>query len=289
MSKDRFGYNTGLGFDCLEMTPEATLYSVPGVAVLIANIPIEFPTGQHSHAEYEFVAPLSQDMPASLEGQSIILRKRQLRAFNPWQKHGVMSTAKVGKFFGIMCEGPFLQKLAMEAFGQGEVVFANSEFAFSNRMLLLLSLLVDEATAKPVGHETIQQHLVSLLMTEIIRCSENNISDSMAMSVETAGINRAIGFIEAHYMHAFSVETLAEEAGLSLSHFIRAFKLHTGKTPHTYLMNLRIEKAAEKLQNKKLRITDIALACGFPNPGHFTTVFKRITGITPSEYRKALL
>lgn len=289
MRRDGFGFNAELGFDCLEMTPEATLYSVPGVAVLIANVPIEFPSGQHSHAEYEFVAPLSQDMTATLEGQPIILRKRQLRAFNPWQKHGVMSAAKVGKFFGIMCESAFLEELAMETFGQSEVVFSNAEFAFSNKMLLLLSLLVDESIAKPTGYETNQQHLVSMLMTEIIRCSENNISDSMAINAETAGINRALGFIESHFMHTFSVETLAAEAGLSLSHFIRAFKLHTGKTPHTYLMNYRIERATEKLQDKKLRITDIALACGFSNPGHFTTVFKRTMGITPSEYRKTLL
>lgn len=289
MAKDNFGFNRKLGFDCLEMTPEATLYSVPGVAVLIANIPIEFPSGQHSHAEYEFVAPLSQDMTASLEGQPITLRKRQLRAFNPWQRHGVKSATKVGKFFGIMCERAFLEELAMEAFGQADVVFSNREFAFSNKMLLLLSLLVDEGIAKPAGHETVQQHLVSMLMTEIIRCSENNISNSQEVSAERAGINRALGFIESHFMHAFSVETLAAEAGLSLSHFIRAFKLHTGKTPHTYLMNFRIERATEKLQNKKLRITDIALACGFSNPGHFTTVFKRTMGVTPSEYRKTLL
>ncbi|NLY53385.1 MAG: helix-turn-helix transcriptional regulator [Firmicutes bacterium] len=289
MAKDSFGYNAELGFDCLEMTPEATLYSVPGVAILIANIPIEFPSGQHSHAEYEFVAPLSQDMAASLEGQSIILHKRYLRAFNPWQKHGVMRPAKVGKFFGIMCEATFLQQLAAAAFGQAEVVFSNSEFAFNNRMLLLLSLLVEEGIAKPDGYEAMQQYLVNMLLLEIIRCSENNISSSVAISGERAGINRALAFIESHFMQALSVETLAAAAGLSLSHFIRAFKLHTGKTPHAYLTNLRIEKATEKLQDKKLRITDIALACGFSNPGHFTTVFKRIMGITPSEYRKALL
>ncbi|MFY9190989.1 MAG: hypothetical protein WAN89_06985, partial [Lawsonella sp.] len=39
--RDGFGFNAELGFDCLEMTPEATLYSVAGVAVLIANVPIE--------------------------------------------------------------------------------------------------------------------------------------------------------------------------------------------------------------------------------------------------------
>jgi len=74
-----------------------------------------------------------------------------------------------------------------------------------------------------------------------------------------------------------------------MSHFIRAFKATTGMTPHAFLTDLRIARAAEQLKTRGLSITEVALACGFSSPGHFSTVFRRIVGVTPSKYRKALL
>lgn len=79
---------------------------------------------------------------------------------------------------------------------------------------------------------------------------------------------------------------LANALGLSRFHFWRAFKQSTGMTPHAYMAKRRLEKASEMLRTTSLSATEIAMACHFATPSHFTTAFKREFGITPTEFRR---
>jgi len=85
-----------------------------------------------------------------------------------------------------------------------------------------------------------------------------------------------------------SLQSLAQESGYSRVHFVRMFRAATGRSPHNYLMNLRIERARELLSNPALSLTDIALDCGFSSHSHLTRVFRQFLGVTPSEYRRCL-
>jgi AraC family transcriptional regulator len=85
-----------------------------------------------------------------------------------------------------------------------------------------------------------------------------------------------------------SLESLAQESGYSRVHFVRMFRAATGRSPHNYLLNLRIERARELLSNPALSLTDIALDCGFSSHSHLTRVFRQFVGVTPSEYRRGL-
>ncbi|PLP61364.1 AraC family transcriptional regulator [Mesorhizobium loti] len=79
---------------------------------------------------------------------------------------------------------------------------------------------------------------------------------------------------------------LANAVGLSRFHFWRAFKQSTGMTPYAYMAKRRLEKASVMLRTTTLSATEIAMACHFATPSHFTTVFKRDFGITPTEFRR---
>ena len=85
-----------------------------------------------------------------------------------------------------------------------------------------------------------------------------------------------------------SLESLAQESGYSRVHFIRMFKAATGRSPHNYLLNMRVERVRELLSNPALSLTDIALECGFSSHSHMTRAFRQFLGVTPSEYRRAL-
>ena len=84
----------------------------------------------------------------------------------------------------------------------------------------------------------------------------------------------------------WTVSEMAETAGLSLPHFQRLFKTHTGLSPITFLRNLRLEKACELLETTFYRIQQIGLEIGMPDDSHFTRDFKKKYGITPTEYRQ---
>jgi AraC family transcriptional regulator len=83
-----------------------------------------------------------------------------------------------------------------------------------------------------------------------------------------------------------SVTALAREAGLSRSHFCRAFKQSTGVSPHQWRLKKRFERALALLADDSVTLTNIADALGFASLSHFSAAFKRATGLTPSQYRR---
>jgi AraC-like DNA-binding protein len=80
---------------------------------------------------------------------------------------------------------------------------------------------------------------------------------------------------------------LAGECGLSVSHFARAFKQTTGRSPHRWLVVQRLEQAKKLLLTSALPLADIALECGFADQSHFTRVFSQTVGTGPGAWRRA--
>jgi AraC family transcriptional regulator len=90
-----------------------------------------------------------------------------------------------------------------------------------------------------------------------------------------------------HDLHSdLSLQSLANEAGCSKSHFLTMFRATAGITPHQYLISRRIERAKLLLGKKKHGLIDIAQACGFSSQAHLAYTFKAKTGMTISEFRR---
>lgn len=99
-------------------------------------------------------------------------------------------------------------------------------------------------------------------------------------------IDMAVSYFSEHYSEAINIEEYAEELHVSTSWFIRNFKLYTGSTPMQYILQKRICNAEALLQNTQYNINEISQIIGYDNPLYFSRVFKKIKGISPSEYRK---
>ncbi len=90
-------------------------------------------------------------------------------------------------------------------------------------------------------------------------------------------------FIDAHYAGNIALDNIADEAYFSKFHFIRQFKNIYRRTPHQYLIFVRIEKAMELLRNG-IPVSDVCYAVGFESLSSFSGLFKRTVGIAPSTY-----
>jgi AraC-like DNA-binding protein len=95
-------------------------------------------------------------------------------------------------------------------------------------------------------------------------------------------------FIDSNYSERIDAGEIADEACYSKFHFIRTFKGIYGRTPHQYLTHVRIERAKELLE-QGVSVTEACFAVGFDSLGSFTSLFKRRTGVTPSEYQRQQL
>lgn len=86
-----------------------------------------------------------------------------------------------------------------------------------------------------------------------------------------------------------SMAELAEECGISVAHFGRAFRRTTGMSPHQWQLGRRMQRAQSLLSTSALSIADIALACGFSSQSHFTASFTENVGVSPGRWRSGLL
>lgn len=86
--------------------------------------------------------------------------------------------------------------------------------------------------------------------------------------------------------HQWTVEEMAALVGLGTTAFSEKVKSSTGFSPLNYLINIRISEAIKLLKRPDVHVTDIALDVGFYSSQHFATTFKKLTGYTPSEFRK---
>lgn len=99
-------------------------------------------------------------------------------------------------------------------------------------------------------------------------------------------IDKATIYFSEHYNENISIDEYAENNHVSVSWFIRNFKQYTGFTPMQYILSKRIYNAEILLQNPSHNVTEIANMIGYENPLYFSRIFKKIKGISPSEYRK---
>jgi len=101
-----------------------------------------------------------------------------------------------------------------------------------------------------------------------------------------AHLRRVTELVDSRIDGDVTLEELAQSVALSTSHFSRVFHNSTGQSPHQFVLRHRVGRAKEILRTADGRILDVAVACGFKTQQHFARVFRKICGVTPTEYRR---
>jgi len=176
-----------------------------------------------------------------------------------------------------------------------ELGFADIEFrprlffddsAIWSTVVKLGSLIED-----PKGYDRFYaEALIALLAQELVRVNGGVVHVEPPRRGGLAGWqrNRLVQYIEAHLAEPISLTTLAGLVRLSRFHFARAFKCTFDAPPHHYLTQRRITRAKELLATSTLTVTETALNVGYYHISAFTAAFSRLTGCTPTRYRRGL-
>jgi len=98
-------------------------------------------------------------------------------------------------------------------------------------------------------------------------------------------MRRVREYVDAHLGESMDLAELASIAGLSVFHFARQFKQSAGVTPHSYLVQRRVERAQDLLARTDLALSEIAVAAGFSDQSHLARHFRQMLGTTPREFR----
>ncbi len=148
----------------------------------------------------------------------------------------------------------------------------------------ILHRLLDESR----GDQVLKDYLIKLytleLVTLLYRCKsdqkqEPKVSDKIIFEISE--------YINLNFEQDISLDNLCERFSISKSHLSRKFKTVAGIGLNEYITFVRISNAEKLLKNSNYSITQIAAMCGFNDSNYFSTVFKRLKGITPLKYSKS--
>ncbi|MFG1789974.1 helix-turn-helix domain-containing protein [Nocardia altamirensis] len=98
-------------------------------------------------------------------------------------------------------------------------------------------------------------------------------------------LRRAKDHADRHYAEPLRLDELAAAAGVSKYHFLRAFAAVYGLTPVAYLTERRIERAQDLLRSSNVTVTEVCMLVGYSSLGSFSSKFRQLVGVTPSEYQ----
>ena len=152
-----------------------------------------------------------------------------------------------------------------------EVLLREKRDGFTNGLFFL------DGIATAVASHLVRRYSIAPLV-------EKTYKGGMAPSA----LRRCIEYIEARLDGDLRLDELAQVVGLSASHFVRSFRRSTGKTPYHFLLHRRVARAQMAMRDRSISLAEVALACGFADQHHLARVFRRITGVTPSIYRRSL-
>lgn len=102
---------------------------------------------------------------------------------------------------------------------------------------------------------------------------------------EDQEIHQAQSFIEKEFKEDISVEHIASQVNMSKRNFIRRFKNATTLNPIEYIQRVKVEAAKKALEAGEANVADVTYSIGYNDLKTFRTLFKRITGLTPADYR----
>ncbi len=215
-----------------------------------------------------------------------------------------------GKFIGALCSGAWV--LAKAGFLDGMQAAIHWEYhdafmeAFPEVNLVRSVFVADEkhitasggtATADLMLHLIERDHGAELAVAVADQMVYNAVRNATAK--QRVSLQSRNGMRNAHLARSIeimrdSIETpvspteIAERLGISTRQLERLFGKYLNTSPKKYLMEMRLERAQKLLLQTEASITEVAFACGFENPGHFSRVYRSSFGVTPHSQRNKL-
>ena len=152
-------------------------------------------------------------------------------------------------------------------------------------ILRYLNVMVQEATNQAMSYELVCHNLLEILLIKILRHQhfELEVDSKNKTSKDIAFIKH---YLKTYYRESIQLEDLASMTHLSRFYISHSFKKDVGLSPMEYLMTIRIKESKILLRTTNYSVSQIADIVGFTTPTYFSKQFRKVTGISPSDYRE---
>jgi AraC-like DNA-binding protein len=245
--------------------------------------------GEHRHPEsYEFVFIEKGKARWNIQGEVYTTRAGDVLHTSPGERHmGQFNVIEPCRFWWFILKAPhdqgWLRLSAPEALAFAEILERCPRVVTVGMQPVGPLLVMKDAIQgrSPLRIVQTRQALIELLL--IFLRPQLTVPIAEDLREKLGGLTERMDVDPEWHP---SVDELAALTGVSPSHFFRMFREYTGESPMAYMQRTRISIACRRLADQEISVTRLAQDLGFQSSQHFATVFRRITGSTPSDWRK---
>ncbi|OZB92763.1 AraC family transcriptional regulator [Paenibacillus sp. XY044] len=250
----------------------------------------------HWHHDLEFILILEGSMNYFVDGDNYTLQKGEAIFVNSNRLHYGYSNRDDDCSFLVLLLSPklivrnshienkYIRPLLYDQ--QSNAVVLNEKTAWHEEALRLIRKLYETCHEQKEGYELLALSQFELLFLLLHQNTVAKHGIRKEHSKDMAAVKHMLGYIQTHFAENIGLRDIAAAGSVCRSKCCALFKNSVKKTPIEYLTSYRIQKSLEFMTNDNLNMTEISTACGFNSSSYFAETFKKIWGITPTEYRK---
>ncbi len=260
------------------------------VAVEINNISFF----AHWHNEIELIYVCEGELGVGFNREYKVIKQGEMAVCEGNEIHYYNSTGQDNKVYMLIFPSDMLSFKSLGIKAEIASSFFGCDTGFDKNCLIKTK--IEDIIAESSNTQAFQKQMINIMLTNLFvslfreqkdyfeLCESKIRTGNKQLSAEP--MQRALTYIEQNYAEEITLETAADESGLSPYYFSRLFKKTTGTNFNVYLNQVRVDSAVKFIESTDENIIDIALKTGFKSIRTFNRVFKSLKGTTPNKIRQ---
>ncbi len=259
-----------------------------------------FATLNESHDFWELVCAEKGNIICTAGEKEILLKEGEVLFHKPNEIHSLRAD-------GI--HAPNIVVISFECISEAIHFFENRKMTLNKGLLRFIYAIIEESkktfdippfapelkkmkllSSPTLGGQQLIKNYLELLLINLMRGeSENNNPQAIFLSkdnYEEFISKHVIDYMREHIFENLNVQKICSTLHYNRSYIFKQFKKNTGSSIMAYFNEMKIEKAKELLRETDMSVASISETLSFESPNYFSKLFKKITGHTPSTYRK---
>lgn len=231
----------------------------------------------HWHENIELLYCMEGQGEAVIDSRAVPMRKGGLTVVNSSRVHYIKAVSGAVQYYCLIVDSSLLERFDLYVEQRKFEEFVKTEEASAR-----FETIIKEMKERQPCYEAMVKGEIVALMAYLFR----HFSSPERETGKSDMVKLGMQYIKKHYQQPLSLEEVAEAAGFSRYYFCRGFKSMTGYTVNEYLRLFRCREAERMLRDTNRTVSAVAAECGFDDVSYFTKIFKRQTGVLPSQIRK---